>query len=212
MGKQAVKDKIKQKDMIESNENDVILQLEKKKIQAFELQKGIDLEKDNELDTEDDEIYNEQEKQFVVFQLDDQEYGIDIMKVYEINRLKEIIISPVPKTPKFVEGIINLRGEVVPIIDLRKKLELQSKEIDKESRILIIKIEKTMIGLLVDEVREVLDILEQDIAPPPEEVTDISTRYLSGVARIEKRLILLLNVNEIMLTVEDSQNDKSIEE
>ena len=151
------------------------------------------------------------ENQFVVFQLDDQEYGIDIMQVYEINRLKEIAISPIPKTPKFVEGIINLRGEVVPVVDLRKKLELQNKSMDKKTRILIIKIDKKMVGLLVDAVREVIDILETDIAVPPEEVTDISTRYLTGVAKIGKRLVLLLNINEIILTVEDSQNEKAIE-
>lgn len=210
MSKEIVESEIKQQDNYERNENDIISQLEETKIKTSEAGESKQNSK-MELELDEDKTNNEKEKQFVVFQLDDQEYGIDIMQVYEINRLKEIAISPIPKTPRFVEGIINLRGEVVPVVDLRKKLELQEKSVDKKSRILIIKVEKKMIGLLVDAVKEVIDILENDIAAPPEEVTDISTRYLTGVAKIEKKLVLLLNVNEIILTVEDSENDKAIE-
>lgn len=165
-------------------------------------------------DEEDkDQLQNQHEtvKQYVIFQLETQEYGIDIMQVHEINRLKEIVISPVPKAPDYVEGIINLRGEVVPVIDLRKKLGLLPKEIDKSSRILIVKIEKKMIGLLVDGVSEVVDILESHINLPPEEVTDVSTKYLTGVAKLERRIILLLNIDEILTVEERSNTDKSIQ-
>lgn len=152
------------------------------------------------------------ENQYIVFQLDDQEYAIDIKQVHEINRLKEIVISPVPKTPDFVEGIINLRGEVVPVIDLRRKFELEKREIAKGTRILIVKIGNKMIGLLVDGVSEVVDIAEARISEPPEEICDINTKYINGVARLEKRLILLLDINEIMVSEESVSAEKSIKE
>ena len=148
---------------------------------------------------------DEAQKQYVVFKLENQEYGIKINQVHEINRLKEIVISPVPKTPDYVQGIINLRGEVVPIVYLRKKMGMPQKEGDKKSRILIVKIEKKMIGLLVDEVSEVIDIEESTISLPPDEITDISTKYLTGVARINNRLILLMDIDQIL-----ELEDKSI--
>lgn len=154
-------------------------------------------------DQENKEEHFEPEKQFVVFELDNQQYAIDIIQVYEMERLKEIVISPVPKAPKFVEGIINLRGEVVPVIDLRIKLGIEQKEIDKRTRIIIVKLENKVIGLLVDGVSEVVDIAESSISLPPDEITDISTRYLTGVARVENRIILLLNINEILTTEQE---------
>ncbi len=153
-------------------------------------------------DEESKEEHYQPEKQVVVFELDNQQYAIDIIQVYEMERLKEIVISPVPKAPEFVEGIINLRGEAVPVINLRKKLGIEQKEIDKRTRIIIVKLENKVIGLLVDGVSEVVDITESSISLPPDEITDISTRYLTGVAKVENRIILLLNINEILTTDE----------
>jgi len=170
----------------------------------------------NELEEHDTEInefemqIDEAEKQYVVFQLENQEYGIEIKQVHEIDRLKEIVISPVPKTPDYVQGIINLRGEIVPIVDLRKKMELPVKEVDKKSRILIVKIEKKIVGLLVDGVSEVVDVNENNISLPPDEITDINTKYLTGVARINKKLILLLDIDQILDLEEKNLSEKPV--
>ncbi len=151
------------------------------------------------------------EKQFVVFLLENQEYGIDIAQVHEIDRLKEIVISPVPKTPEFVEGIINLRGDVVPIIDLRKKLGMVPKEIDKSSRILIVKLTKKVIGLLVDGVSEVISVYESSISPTPEEISDVETKFINSVARTsDKRLILLINIDEVLSLEESDVVENSV--
>lgn len=166
-------------------------------------------EKQDKKEIDQSETYNEPERQFVVFRLDKQEYGIDIDQVYEIERMKEIIISPVPKTPYFIEGIINLRGEIVPIVNLRKKLGLPPKEIDRNTRVLMVKIENKIIGFLVDEVSEVVNIVESKISLPPEEVTSVSAKFIIGVARLERRLILLLNINEVMALEEKCLHDNS---
>ncbi len=168
-----------------------------------------DIENVKELESEGEQTGNN--IQFVVFLLDNQEYGIDIVQVHEIDRLKEIVISPVPKAPQFVEGIINLRGDVVPIIDLRKKFGLIPKDIDKSSRILIVKLSNKVIGLLVDGVSEVISVCESSISPTPEEISDVETRFIDGVARADgRRLILLLNINEVLSVEESAVDENSI--
>lgn len=143
------------------------------------------------------------ENQYVVFHLDNEEYAIDIVKIHEINRLKEITITKVPRVPDFIEGIINLRGEVVPIINLRKKFGIDPKQINKESRIVIVKIFNKVIGLLVDSVSHVLTFEVIEIASPPEEVK-ISCEYITGLGKKGKRMIFLLDIEKI-LHLEDGQ-------
>ncbi|AOT69770.1 chemotaxis protein CheW [Geosporobacter ferrireducens] len=137
------------------------------------------------------------ENQYVVFYLDNEEYAIDIVKIHEINRLKEITITRVPRVPHFIEGIINLRGEVVPIINLRKKFGIDPKNISKESRIVIVKIFNKVIGLLVDSVSHVLTFETVEIAPPPEEIK-ISCDYITGLGKKGKRMIFLLDIEKIL--------------
>lgn len=138
-----------------------------------------------------------QEKQYVVFDMNHEEYGIDIMRIHEINRLKEIHITQVPKVPDFIEGIINLRGEVVPIVNLRKKFGIPSKEIDKESRIVIVKAEHKSIGLLVDRVSHVVDLGTSEITSPPEEIQK-SCQYVIGLGKKGERIIFLLDIEKAL--------------
>ncbi|MGE5474727.1 MAG: chemotaxis protein CheW [Ignavibacteriales bacterium] len=146
----------------------------------------------------EDEEYELEENQYVIFRIDDKDFGIEIQHVHEIDRLKEVVINPVPKAPDYVEGIINLRGEVVPVLDLRKKLGLPVKEIGRETRILIVKMENKTIGLIVDMVLRVINIDSKEITITPEEISDVNTRFFSGIVRLEKRITLLLNINEVL--------------
>ncbi len=126
----------------------------------------------------------ENTNQFVVFKVGIEEYAIPILKVNEIIRLKGITITEVPNTQKYVLGIINLRGEVIPIIDLRMKFNMPQKEMDDNNRIIIVNIEDKSIGLMVDSVSEVVHIEQEDITQPPEEISDINSRYITGVAKL----------------------------
>jgi purine-binding chemotaxis protein CheW len=134
--------------------------------------------------------------QLVTFGLGSEEFAIDILKVQEINKMVEI--TTVPKSPHFVEGVINLRGKVIPIIDLRKKLNLQVTEYTKDSRIIVVVLGRKIIGLIVDSVYEVLRLPEKTIEPPPLIVAGgIDSQYIQGVGKLEDRLLILLNLDNL---------------
>lgn len=136
--------------------------------------------------------------QFIVFSIDKENYGIGIQDIHEIDRLKEISITEVPKTPDYVEGIINLRGEVVPIVDLRKRFELPYKEADKDSRAVVVKLDKKTIGLIVDNVDEVITLMPEEITLPPEEIKDIDSKYVKGIGKKNDKIITILDIKEIL--------------
>jgi len=156
-----------------------------------------------EVQSENDELEENEDNQYVIFKIEGQDYGIEIEYVHEIDRLKEVVICPVPKAPEYVEGIINLRGEVVPVIDLRKKLGLPEREAGRETRILIVKMENKTIGLLVDMVLKVLNIDEKYINGTPEEIKDVNTRFFSGIVQMDEMLIFLVNIKEILGSEEE---------
>ncbi len=134
------------------------------------------------------------QRQLVVFQLGGEGYCVDINKVREINRVVEI--THIPQSPPFVEGVINLRGQIIPIIDLRRRFDLTA-NLDKESndtRIMVVDTNGTLVGFIVDAVREVLRISTDKIEPTPDLVTsDIDRKYIEGVATVDDRLLIILN-------------------
>lgn len=134
--------------------------------------------------------------QLVTFKLGDEEYGVDILRVQEINRPVEI--TQVPEAPDFVRGIINLRGHVIPVVSLRKRFGMTVKDDDKQSRIVVVEMGGTIIGFMVDSVSEVLRIPMSTIEPPPSIITNVDSDYISGVGKLEDRLIILLNLDDIM--------------
>lgn len=136
--------------------------------------------------------------QFVVFKTGIEEYAIPILKVNEIIRLKGINITKVPNTQKYVMGIINLRGEVIPIVDLRLKFNMASKELDDNHRIIIVNLQDKSMGFLVDSVSEVAEIDEEDIAQPPEEISDINSKYITGVAKYKDRIFIILDIDIVV--------------
>lgn len=141
--------------------------------------------------------------QLVTFSIGGEEFGVEILTVQEIIRMLEI--TRVPKAPDFVEGVINLRGKVIPIIDLRKRFGLESKSYDKNTRIVVIEINKMIVGFVVDSVSEVLRIPEDTVEPPPPVVAGLDSEYISGVGKLEDRLLILLDLDRLL-----SREEKSV--
>jgi purine-binding chemotaxis protein CheW len=136
------------------------------------------------------------ELQLVSFNIGTEEFGVDILKVQEINRMVEI--TRVPQAPHYVEGVINLRGKVIPIVDLRKRFGLELKEHDKNTRIVVVDIGGNIMGMIVDSVSEVLRLPASTIEPPPEIVTGVNAEYIKGVAKLEDRLLIFLDLSKVI--------------
>ena len=136
------------------------------------------------------------EMQLVTFNLGKEEFAVPILQIQEINRLVDI--TRVPKSPEFVEGVINLRGKVIPIIDLRKRFGLPQSELGKFSRIVVVNMEGRMVGLIVDSVSEVLRLSEDAIEPAPPVVAGIDSEYIRGLGKLDGRLLILLDLSKIL--------------
>ncbi len=146
--------------------------------------------------------------QVVSFKLADEEYAI------EITRVKEIIlvegITRVPQMPEYIEGIINLRGEVVPVIDLRKRFGLKNAELVEETRIVVSRMDKRIVGLIVDSVSQVMKLPNTDIQPPPDTIASIAGEYLTGIGKIEERMIMMLDIEKILSREEKQEVEQTI--
>lgn len=145
----------------------------------------------NEVKRQDDELI-----QLVTFSIGEEEFGVDILKVQEIIRTMEI--TKVPRAPEFVEGVINLRGKVIPIVDLRKRFGLETRDHDKHTRIIVIEINQMIVGFVVDSVSEVLRIPANTVEPPPPVVSGLESEYISGVGKLQDRLLILLDLNRLL--------------
>lgn len=141
--------------------------------------------------------------QYVSFILNEEKYAIGIMSVKEILRLIEI--TPVPKAPDFVEGIINMRGKVIPIVDLKNRLHLGEAEESSESRIMITAIKDKTVGFVVDAVEEVMTIDSELIEKAPGVATSIDSNYIKGVAKLKQGLVIILDVNMLFSSYEEDQ-------
>lgn len=134
--------------------------------------------------------------QLVSFKLGKEEFGVDILKVQEINRMLEI--TEMPNAPDFVEGIINLRDRIIPVIDLKKRLHMQTKAQDNSTRIIVVELNGKTVGFIVDEVSEVLRIESSITEPPPDMVAGIDSDYITSVAKLNDGLLILLDLNKIL--------------
>ncbi len=144
-----------------------------------------------------EEINMGEEIKVIVFKLRDEEYGIEVEKVQTIERLMPI--TRVPKTYAFVKGVVNLRGVVIPVIDLRGRFGLPETEYTDQSRIIIVSVNEMQVGFIVDSASDVIDINSDSIDTPPEVVGGIKAKYLRGVAKIgEGRLLIMLNLSEVL--------------
>lgn len=136
------------------------------------------------------------EAKFVIFKLDTEEYGIDILRVQGIERM--LPITRVPKTPEFVEGVCNLRGSIVPAIDLRQRFNIPKKQHDDNTRIIVVSLEDIRVGLIVDAANDVITINSEDIEPTPSVIDSIDNRFISGVGKVQDRLIIILDLFKVL--------------
>ncbi|RFU61548.1 chemotaxis protein CheW [Peribacillus glennii] len=137
-----------------------------------------------------------EEIKVIVFQIKEKEYAIPVNQVRAIEKV--LHITRVPKTARFVKGVINLRGVVTPIIDLRARFEIEETEYTESTRIIIVSLEDMEVGLVVDAANDVVDIPAANIEPQPEVVGTVEAEYISGVAKVEKRLMILVNLEKIL--------------
>jgi purine-binding chemotaxis protein CheW len=143
--------------------------------------------------------------QLVSFRLAQEEYGIEITKVQEIILMGEI--TRVPQTPDYIKGLINLRSSVIPIVDLRLRFGLAQEETTDETRIMVVNVAGKTIGIIVDAVSEVLRISHDQIAPPPPTIAGLGREYLTGLVKLEHRLLILLDIDKILCQEEAAALD-----
>ena len=136
------------------------------------------------------------EKQLVVFNLADEDYGVDIGTVREIIQMQAI--TKVPEAPHFTEGVINLRGSVIPVVDLRKRFRLEEAERDKDSRIVVVTSGGEDIGIVVDSVAEVLRISSDSIEPASSIITTTNSEYLLGIVKLQNKMVILLDTDRVI--------------
>jgi purine-binding chemotaxis protein CheW len=147
-------------------------------------------------------ISQDQLLQLVSFNIGDEEFGVDILKVQEIIRTVEV--TRVPNSPDFVDGVINLRGKVIPIIQLRKRFGMPSRERDKNTRIIVVELEGKIVGFVVDGVSEVLRIPASVTEAPPALIGGLQADYITAIGKLEDRLLILLNLEKVLSTEEQA--------
>lgn len=138
----------------------------------------------------------ETERQLVIFELGTELYGVDIARVHEIIRPQNV--TRVPRSPAFVEGVINLRGKVIPVVDLRRRFGLPSTEPTRASRIVVVEIGEQVVGIVVDGVSEVLRVGAATIEPPSPVVAGVDAEYIQGIAKLPDRLVILLDLDRVL--------------
>ncbi len=136
------------------------------------------------------------EIQLAVFKLENQPYAIDIMRIKQI--IRPLKITKLPKAPDFLEGVINLRGVVIPVIDMRKRFGMGPPAESQDDKVIIANVERKIVGLMVDDVTEVLPVTRAEIQPPPRVIRGVESTYLHGVCRYEDDILMILNLDEIL--------------
>ncbi len=144
---------------------------------------------------------------FLTFVLGDEEYGIEILKVREIIGVMDI--TTVPRTPDFIKGVINLRGKVIPVIDLRLKFDMEEAEYTSETCIIVVDIKGILVGIVVDTVSEVTDVVDENIEPAPSFGSSVDTEYIMGMAKVGDKVKILLDINKV-LSAEEFQMTQSV--
>ena len=140
--------------------------------------------------------------QLVSFEIGEEKFGVEILCVKEIIRI--LSITRVPGSPDFVEGVINLRGQVVPVVDLRRRLGIGRKEFDATTRMIVVELGGQQVGFIVDVVSQVLRIPAETIEPPPQMVTGVDSEYIQGLTRVGDRLLMLLDLQRILSRAEQA--------
>ncbi len=142
-------------------------------------------------------------QQLIKFQVSDETFGIGITEIFQILKPQEIF--KVPNTPPFVEGLLNLRGKVLTVFNLRKRFNMPEKENDENTKIIIINMNGYLLGFTVDSVTEIVRVPDEEIETTPPSITSFDKRFISGVAKLGDKLILLLNLEKVLTHDEEQQ-------
>jgi purine-binding chemotaxis protein CheW len=134
--------------------------------------------------------------QLVSFNIGEEEFGVDILRVQEINRTLQV--TRVPNAPEYVDGVINLRGRVIPIVDLRRRFGMEPREHDKNTRIIVVELGGQTLGFVVDAVNEVLRIPRSVTEPPPHFIGGVQEEYITAVGKLQDRLLILLDLDKVL--------------
>ncbi|MDD5067828.1 MAG: chemotaxis protein CheW [bacterium] len=145
--------------------------------------------------------------QLVSFTVGEEEYGVHIEDVQEIVRMPEI--THLPQTPDFIKGVINLRGNIIPVIDMRERFNMKAREYTSITRVIVIKIEKKLVGMIVDAVSQVLVLNEDDIDEAPDIIHGISKEFIEGIGKVNDDLIIILDIQKV-LTAEEIKSIKMV--
>jgi len=145
----------------------------------------------------------------VSFKVGDEEYAIDIMKIDNVSEMLKIM--KLPGLPSFIMGVANLRGEVIPILDMRKKFALESKADHSTDRIIVVYLGEKKVGVLVDEVREVLTLQDDQLEEPPSTGGAVGARFISAIAKLEDRMLMILDIDKILTEKEKVRLDEVVE-
>ncbi len=154
-------------------------------------------------------LLGEDVDQLITFSVEKENYGVNIQKVKEVIKIREI--TKLPKAPSFVKGVINLRGDVIPIVDFREKFSLEQLEYTDMTRVIVVEVDKKSIGIVVDSVSHVIRMSQDEIVPPPPMIGGIAEEYLLGIGKIGEDLIILIDIEKI-LTFEEKIELDSMEE
>ncbi|MDP6348554.1 MAG: chemotaxis protein CheW [Chloroflexota bacterium] len=149
------------------------------------------------------------DQQVVVFQVADEHYAVDISGVRDILRLPDI--TKVPRSPSFIEGVINPRGTVIPVIDLHKRFDLSERDSTNDTRVMVLNVSDSLVGAIVDSVSEVMTFTEEQVEPVDKLSVTISSQYITGVAKMEDRLVILLDYEKVLGSREREQMDSMLE-
>ena len=157
-------------------------------------EQNLNLAQDELLGVDDEE--DTQKNKYLTFHVGTEDYGIEIENVTEIIRMQKI--ADLPNVPDYVQGVINLRGKVIPVVDMRKKFKLEEREYDDRTCIIVVNVNNTLVGLVVDSVNEVVNIPKEEIEPPLNTVGQEGKQYIKGFGKIGQAVKILLNVEKVL--------------
>jgi purine-binding chemotaxis protein CheW len=140
------------------------------------------------------------DRQFVTFIIGEENYGVEVLKVQEIIGMTQII--HVPNSAEFMKGVINLRGAVVPVVDMRRRFKMEEREYDMFTVIIIVEVKNRMVGMIVDSVSDVVDISESTIQDTPHFTAKIETDFIKGIGQVESKLVIILDIDKILSTAD----------
>lgn len=153
-----------------------------------------------EVATRKHDLHDDDLIQLVTFRIGEEEFGVDIVAVKEIIRLMQITM--VPRAPEFIEGVINLRGKVIPVVNMRKRFNKGQVTPDSSTRIVVMELDQKIVGFLVDGVSEVLRIPETTVEDPPPVVAGIGSEYIRGIGKLDTRLLILLDLDHLLGSID----------